>query len=791
MLFVSALLLGVSATAAAAPAGAAGAVRRARARPAVNWKIAGLPKGWLFRSGVSSATRARTLAPLGKAMRSAASSNPACSGCSPPLLFTPNAYVMGGESGTPGVTTITPVFWAPSGYSFPGTYESVIGRYLSDVAAASGTNGNVFSVAEQYYQQIGAGPDQYLQYHVTADPQIADGAAFPPSGCSVTGYTACITDAQEQAELTRLAGADSLTVNDSNIYMVFFPPNVATCFNSGPAGKSNPCSTNVYCAYHGAYELSGSPLIYANMPYPALNGCGDPWDGAQSPNGNPYADAMISLISHEYNEAITDWDGAWFDSNGNEDGDECAYVYGAPLGGSLASGTAYNQVINGHYYFTQDEFSNSAYASGVGDESSPANEPIRVPGCIQRASASPVSDGAGTMTVSPSSVTASSSGNTLGFAYTAASGGTSNGGIDVAVPAGWSPPSTTGSAAGYTASTCGTVAVSSMTIVLTGVTLAGGNTCTIAYGSKASSGPGATAPPSATTSTFSTTEMSTSTGTLTALGSSPVVTVTPPSAAGMLAVTSEPPPQSVAGGSFKVGIAAETASGQIATGDETSSIDLGITAGTGSSGAGLRCGTDPVTVTNGVAAFTCSVNRPGRAYTLSAASAGLAPVTTSAFTVVPAASTTRLALSSGRVAYGHEGAEKLSVTVSARSSALVPTGRVTISAGSITVCAVSLVAGKGHCALGARELRRGTYELVAHFAGNADLGSSTSLRSRLVVTVKSLAEYYAALLHGLWLANGEPRIGTAKYRVIAHEAWLEAGKPKLPVLLLEQAHAGA
>ena len=164
---------------------------------------------------------------------------------------------------------------------------------------------------------------------------------------------------------------------------------------------------------------------------------------------------------------------------------------------------------------------------------------------------------------------------------------------------------------------------------------------------------------------------------------------------------------------------------------------------------------------------------------------------TTTVTVNPAASTTALSLSSGSIAYGHEQAETMSVTVSAQSSTLVPTGTVTISAGSATICAITLVDGKGSCTLSASQLQRGTYELVATFAGNADVNGSSSPASSLVVTVKSAIDYYVALLHGLWVANGEPRIGTAKYRAIAHEAWIEAGKPKLPPLLFKQAHAGA
>jgi hypothetical protein len=138
-------------------------------------------------------------------------------------------------------------------------------------------------------------------------------------------------------------------------------------------------------------------------------------------------------------------------------------------------------------------------------------------------------DGSGTMTVSPSSVAIGSSGDTLVFTYTAAPGGVSAGEIEVTVPAGWSAPSITPSAAGYTTSTCGVVSVSSSLIEVSGVTLAGGVSCTITYGSEAGGGPGAAAPSISNTYAFATVEMSTGSGFLTALAGSPGVSAGTPS----------------------------------------------------------------------------------------------------------------------------------------------------------------------------------------------------------------------------------------------------------------------
>ncbi len=135
-------------------------------------------------------------------------------------------------------------------------------------------------------------------------------------------------------------------------------------------------------------------------------------------------------------------------------------------------------------------------------------------------------DGSGALSVQPASVTAGSKSHTLTFTYSAATGGLAGGEIDALVPAGWSVPSTTGTAAGFTTSTCGTVSVAGSTIKVSPVTLISGTKCTITYGSKAGAGPGVTVPTLIGIDPFTTTEKSTPTGTLKPLAVLPSIKVT-------------------------------------------------------------------------------------------------------------------------------------------------------------------------------------------------------------------------------------------------------------------------
>jgi hypothetical protein len=299
----------------------------------------------------------------------------------PPLLYHGGA-VMGTASTGPLV--ITPIYWNPTGHPMSATYTSLLTRYFSDVASASGQNTNVFSIATEY-----SGTNGQIVYQVRLGTPINDTHSLPSSGCRLasadrtgiyadgSGYNACIDDAQVIAETSRVITANGLPRNLSHVYVLYLPKGVESCFNSGSTTTSrNSCTINhepsaAYCAYHS--QFSGN-TEYANMPYPVYLSktgftCGTDvnYPGViESPNGNQDADTEISPSSHEVNEAWTDPDTStgWYDSSGYENGDECAYVYGATSG---ASGAFYNQTINGHHYMTQEEFSNSSFlASGGG-----------------------------------------------------------------------------------------------------------------------------------------------------------------------------------------------------------------------------------------------------------------------------------------------------------------------------------------------------------------------------------------------------------------------------------------
>jgi hypothetical protein len=235
------------------------------------------------------------------------------------------------------------IYWVPSGYPVQSGYQGVINGFFGNVAKDSGQRSNVYFSDTQYYDTSGS-----ISYNSSFKGAVSDTNAFPSNGCRDRYTSVCLTDAQLQSEIRNVISANGLPVGVGSEYFLFTPKNVASCYGSS-------CAYSYFCAYHSNFSYNGNQVLYANMPYAAYvsRACGS----GQSPNGND-ADSTINVTSHEHNETITDPLGnAWYDSSGNENGDKCAWNFGAPLGGG--AGAEYNQAIGSGHYYLQQEWSNA------------------------------------------------------------------------------------------------------------------------------------------------------------------------------------------------------------------------------------------------------------------------------------------------------------------------------------------------------------------------------------------------------------------------------------------------
>jgi hypothetical protein len=288
-----------------------------------------------------------------------------------PLLGPDQGIVYHGGPVLHGVTTYA-IFWDPD-HVFDSSTESLVGGFLSNVADASGSNDNVFSVAAQYTDAAGS-----AQYAQSFGGSYLDSDPYPTSGgCGETTPTAptCLTDSQITGELEGFVASHSLASGLGSLFVVLTPDSVVTCLDGG-----DQCSNNAYCSLHSYASDGSSPLLYIEIPFTELGsasaakGCQD--DGnplVQTPSGDSgFGDVALKSLGHEMLETISDpLLNAWYDSAGDEIADLCNGVTWSPdsflpvLGGDASAGTLWNQAINGANYYLQGAWSNATGACAL------------------------------------------------------------------------------------------------------------------------------------------------------------------------------------------------------------------------------------------------------------------------------------------------------------------------------------------------------------------------------------------------------------------------------------------
>jgi hypothetical protein len=243
--------------------------------------------------------------------------------------------------------TTRAIYWFPAGSSYSANYVGVNNGFLQNVAADSGRTTNVYFTATQYSDSTGG----KISYSSAFAGSVVDTNPFPASGCTDVYTAICLSDAQLRSEISRVISTQGWPRGTSNLYFIYTPKNVGSCYST------SSCAFTNFCAYHSSFGSGASATLYANQPYAAfVRSC----DSGQHPNGDD-ADATINVVSHEHNEAITDPLGnAWYDMQGYENGDKCAWNFGYALG-RTASGS-YNQQIGTGKYWLQQEWSNMRHA---------------------------------------------------------------------------------------------------------------------------------------------------------------------------------------------------------------------------------------------------------------------------------------------------------------------------------------------------------------------------------------------------------------------------------------------
>jgi hypothetical protein len=147
-----------------------------------------------------------------------------------------------------------------------------------------------------------------------------------------------LTQASVLSIVKRAINKGALPKNANGIYFVL---------------SSSDCTETGFCTQACGWHTYSGNIKYSWVGNPqnlCPNSCSDQ---SVSPNGNLGADAMISVIAHEAAEAVTDPDlNAWYDSNGEEIADKCAWIFGTTH--KLSNGASYNMIVNGYKYLIQE-----------------------------------------------------------------------------------------------------------------------------------------------------------------------------------------------------------------------------------------------------------------------------------------------------------------------------------------------------------------------------------------------------------------------------------------------------
>ena len=157
-----------------------------------------------------------------------------------------------------------------------------------------------------------------------------------------------LSDAQIQTVVASAISSAGLPNDANGVYFVLTSADVTA--------SSGFCTA--YCGWHTVGTINGTNIKYAFVGNPdrCPSACAAQYPN--SPNGNGGADAMVSIIAHELEEATTDPNlNAWYDSRGNENADKCAWTFGTTK--QALNGSLYNMTLGTNNYLIQRNWVNA------------------------------------------------------------------------------------------------------------------------------------------------------------------------------------------------------------------------------------------------------------------------------------------------------------------------------------------------------------------------------------------------------------------------------------------------
>jgi hypothetical protein len=202
------------------------------------------------------------------------------------------------------------------------------------------------SILEDLAKNIGGSPYWHINatYTNASKVSVSQTVNFVKSVTDNYSKGTALTDANIQSIVSAQISSGALPKDANGVYFVLTSSDVNA--------TSGFCSQ--YCGWHTNGTISGSDIKYSFVGNP--DRCPSSCEAQTSgPNGNPGADGMASILIHELEEAASDPDlNGWYDSQGYENADKCAWTFGTQS--TAANGAKYNVTLGSRQYLIQQNW---------------------------------------------------------------------------------------------------------------------------------------------------------------------------------------------------------------------------------------------------------------------------------------------------------------------------------------------------------------------------------------------------------------------------------------------------
>jgi hypothetical protein len=213
------------------------------------------------------------------------------------------------------------------------------------------TNNTAVSLLETLAKNIGG--SSYFNINTTytngSNTPVTNAIHFGGATTDNYSHGKSLTDANVESIVASAITSGRLPKSSNAVYFVLTSKDVDE--------TSGFCSQ--YCGWHDNATISSTKIKYAFVGNAARCPADCAEQTTKSPNGNVGADAMASILAHELEETVTDPLGtAWYDSQGEENGDKCAWTYGTEH--TASNGSKYNVTLGGKEWLIQQNWVNAS-----------------------------------------------------------------------------------------------------------------------------------------------------------------------------------------------------------------------------------------------------------------------------------------------------------------------------------------------------------------------------------------------------------------------------------------------